>query len=294
MTRPSINQRPMHTRSSRMAILYNLSMTKGPSTSLPEVAVDRAKRVGTDVPRRHTVVGHHVEAVAPGAKAATAESPWAAIRSSLVQWADIFQLAASRLDHLISEAQGFGKNGWPLNPSLSANEVAWIVDASAKAEYGDVFVELYDSDKCSRLNRLFADLVSSSTLTQWRPIIVQAQDGFDRGQYALLVPALLTVLEGEMFLSPTRHTNVRNRCRKILASQDPAGFGRIVWQSIVDFIDELFAQSDFTSKEPRLNRNWALHGRAAVVWNRQDVIRLLHGIHTIDTINAHAVNTRVP
>ncbi|MFT5430189.1 MAG: hypothetical protein ACI9OJ_000862 [Myxococcota bacterium] len=209
------------------------------------------------------------------------DDPWSGIRAAGREIAEGFLAATDRIDHLLAEAARFGERGWPLNPDWDSAELASLVDAFGEAEFNDVFVAFYECENGARISHAFADIATRDTMERWRPIIQQSEQALDRGQHALIVPALLTVLEGRVFANSTNTTSVRQEVKRTMEAQGN-GFSRMVWQTILDFVNALFAHSDFEAVEPHFNRHWILHGRASAGWERADVIRLLHGIHTID------------
>lgn len=60
----------------------------------------------------------------------------------------------------------------------------------------------------------------------------------------------------------------------------------MVWDTIQQFVNDVFGNSDFTGTEPRLNRHWVLHGRSNANWTRTDCIRLLQAVRVLAEVGA--------
>ncbi len=193
-----------------------------------------------------------------------------------------------RIDHLIEVAESFGKHGWPLSPELDSAELASLVDAfdmapvDEKSPVDQIFVAFYEAKNGARIRKILQDLGGVDRMEKWRPIILQTEEALEKKYYALLVPALLTVLEGRVFSKPSYQIKIKKKIKCIVKAQKEDDYPQLVWQTIDDYVDELFFDCSFKGDKPRFNRNWILHGRSPADWVRKDVIRLLHGIHTID------------
>ncbi|MBL8860565.1 MAG: hypothetical protein JNK02_01010 [Planctomycetes bacterium] len=213
----------------------------------------------------------------------TREDPWQQIRAAGQQIAERLQQTTIRIDHLLLKAGRFGERGWPLNPDWDSAELANLVDAldeAGEAETDDVFVAFYEADDGARILQVIDDLSTCDHMRKWHVLMRQSQQAIDRDHNVIVVPALLTVLEGMVFTRPTTCTGVKQEIEQISQNQKD-DFGRLVWQTITDYVNMLFARSNFQTGEPHFNRHWIMHGRATADWTRTDVIRLLHGIHTI-------------
>jgi len=215
---------------------------------------------------------------------------WDAIRAGAAQLAAGIGAFVQRVDHLLSEAARFGERGWPLHPEWDSADLASLVDALAGGEFDAVFLQFYEADDGARIQSAFAALAASESMSRWRLSLLQAEEAMDRQHYAIIVPALISILEGRVFFEPTGPTAVKDRVRAIAGAQAD-DFSRLVWQTIVDYFNALFASVDFRKDEPHCNRHWVLHGRSSVPWQRGDVVRLLHGIYTIDSALRSPHNT---
>jgi len=204
-------------------------------------------------------------------------------RAASQQFAEVFLAIQNRSEHLFAVAACFGERGWPLNPDWDSGELASLVDAlDGTAKCDDVFVAFYEAENGARIRGIFSDLAASDSMKRWRPIIRQSEDAIERGHHAIIIPALLTVLEGRVFTEATSGIRVTKEIERIVQAKQGDSFERMVWKTISDYVNALFANSDFRDEEPHFNRHWILHGRASADWTRADVIRLLHGVHTID------------
>jgi len=211
------------------------------------------------------------------------EDHWNEIRAAGQQIAETLLLGINQINQLIEDATRFGEHGWPLHPDWDSSDLAALVDALEHADCDDVFTAFYDAGDGVRIRQTFSNLATRETMSRWQSIIQQSEQALEQDQYALIVPALLTVLEGRVFISPSRSTAVKNEIKSNLDVQTD-DFSRMVWQTILDYVNALFERSDFEGAEPPFNRHWILHGRASTGWNRSDVVRLLHGVYVIDSV----------
>jgi hypothetical protein len=207
--------------------------------------------------------------------------PWASIRDAGLRLATDLHAMVDGIDHLFVEAARFGQLGWPINPMWETVELVGLVEALGQAGCDEVFVGFYEAEHGARIQEALRGLGESQRMARWRAIMLQSRDAIERDHHALVVPALLTVLEGLVFPDQTKNTRVMERVEQLAKEQAVGGYLQLVWQTIDDYVKALYAHSDFQAGEPHFNRHWILHGRSSSTWTRTDSIRLLHGIHTI-------------
>jgi hypothetical protein len=131
----------------------------------------------------------------------------------------------------------------------------------------------------------------SPRLAKWSPLLNQCQENYERGNYLICVPSLITVIEGAI-ASVESAAFKRGRLRrgffeaKIADCRDDM-LSRALWESIYKFVTHLFESSsdDFGGPRPvRLNRHWILHGRDVPDWQQPDALRLFYFLSTLDLL----------
>jgi len=179
-----------------------------------------------------------------------------------------------------------GEAAWTFPMSATPRETADLLRASEREDIDTVFVRYYDEGGYEALR---GDLLepSRTALDRWRPLIVQSLTAFDAGLELVVVPALLTVVEGVLAHSggPGAWASVRavETAKALREKSLPASMTRAIYVSVEEFIKAVFESGhSFAGGRPhRLNRHWILHGRDEAAWNRADGLRLFQAIDTI-------------
>jgi hypothetical protein len=122
-------------------------------------------------------------------------------------------------------------------------------------------------------------------MKQWRVLLSEAIASYESRRYAIVVLALLVVIEGAVSTGAgvlkARKPPGKSAHRKRDAT--PAGMRRLIWVSIEAFVQPVFGDAPFNARRPiTLNRHWILHGRDTTSWGRRrECIRLFHALDTI-------------
>lgn len=194
---------------------------------------------------------------------------------NLHNFAPAFENGAIRLARL----------GWTLPGSMDAREFSRIIAFHGRDEIEERFVDHYTSASAQNLDRLHEDLRRLDCLAPWRQLIDQCVSAFKRQEYAIPVPALLTVIEGLLAACSAkldRKVSMPQFLRDKVAEAGDKNFTRAFWLSIEEFVNELFRSHSFAQESPaQVNRHWVLHGRSEAGWSAADSLRLLQAIHTI-------------
>ena len=118
----------------------------------------------------------------------------------------------------------------------------------------------------------------------------QSASAYRRGHFAVTIPALLTILEGLLMSSEGKRIDLRKVVReriRLLQERNPDRFRVRLLRITQEFIEQLYARSDFDGPRPAgLNRHWIMHGRDVVDWDRADSLRLFQAVDAIRYIVA--------
>jgi hypothetical protein len=149
----------------------------------------------------------------------------------------------------------------------------------------DAFVRYYTKQGGATLRTLWEELAASKGMRPWRTLISESVASYEDRRYAIVVPALLSVVEGAV-AKAGRSLKQRARPRTVtwrVRSETDAGMRRLIWVSIDSFVKSVFSDAPFHNARPvTLNRHWVLHGRSSTKWaRRRECIRLFHALGTI-------------
>jgi hypothetical protein len=142
-------------------------------------------------------------------------------------------------------------------------------------------LDYFTSESGRFLLNLRSDVLGSTDLADWRNLLEQCFDAYDREQYLIPIPALLSVIEGVMAqkvgkLKP-RQVTPQKFAADIEKTTRSGSIAFLVWRSARRVLDKLFASVNFAGPHPgELNRHWILHGRDHTQWTRTDVLRLFN------------------
>jgi hypothetical protein len=145
----------------------------------------------------------------------------------------------------------------------------------------------------NRLKHLRRKLLKDSSFAPWRDLLRESFRAFNQGLHKICVPSLVSVLEGYAILRlvETAEGNRKDHFQRDTAPQRGLrGLRRhnnqhvkgMIWQSLVEFFDNLYKHSDFCSDRPTfLNRHWIQHGRSESDWTKLDALRLFNALDTL-------------
>lgn len=156
------------------------------------------------------------------------------------------------------------------NPAHTADQV------------NEAFVTFYTDQGNARLLELIdKHLLGEPILQPWHETLRDCRESFLAGRYLVLVPALITVMEGVLALKigTFTSTNVKLMAPTKAKAQQPTAFrlNQSIWLSISSLIDQLYQPVDFSGPAPNaLNRHWILHGRSTSKDARHDSLRLFN------------------
>lgn len=181
------------------------------------------------------------------------------------------------------DARRLGDLGWTCPDWMIPTNLLLLIRLGDE-RIDDFLVAAYGENNHSRFEALFASIKQNSQLERWHPILDQARDGYLHDQHLLVVPALLTVLEGlvaSISGNPHRVVRVEQALRKLSASVK-SSLVRFSWVAAEAFLLAVFKSHRFDAPPPvHINRHWILHGRDVPTWHAADSLRLFQGIESI-------------
>ncbi|QII25919.1 hypothetical protein G3M80_15435 [Bacillus altitudinis] len=178
--------------------------------------------------------------------------------------------------------------GWTLTGDMPIN--LYLRDEYLDMEHDEIdkiFIAFYEEDEYVQLKTLIKN-VKNGLSEKWSEILDQSLDLYLEGRYKITIPALISVIEGELssIIGSSKYGKrlVDEFHNKL---DDKMKFLTIAAYSAYFFFDEhLFKSHDFThARLPLLNRNWILHGRDdPSAWKKEDALRLLNTLSTLQFI----------
>jgi hypothetical protein len=179
--------------------------------------------------------------------------------------------------------------GWTLPMEMSLPEFHALVmqDNTSVEGVDEWFIGYYSRDEGAEFDSLRDRLLKSGDLAFWRLLLEQIFDAYRRGQFAICVPSLLSVLEGLIAVPWGVKAFHNERCRKKFFEQkvgaaDPDSIDQFQWKSVAAFVQTVFEGVDPNREYSIPKRNLILHGKSdPAKWNRADCLRLFQAIDTI-------------
>jgi hypothetical protein len=93
--------------------------------------------------------------------------------------------------------------------SLTPNETYQLLDAGSPEDVDAAFVSLYEAEDGSYFQEVTRDLLDREVLAPWRPLLDQVISAYQRLDFAITIPALLTVCEGVLMSGRGNETDMR-------------------------------------------------------------------------------------
>lgn len=186
-------------------------------------------------------------------------------------------------------AKRIGEFGWTVPTWATVDFVSGIPEDASAQTVDRIFLSAYR--KIDRRNEatLLSACLSRQFLRPWRVTLGDAVWAYRARRYRVVVPALLTVLDGTVQRAanhPTATTNVKRMVEH--ATKIEPGIVRLAWISIKSFVDATFLNHPFSSSPPsRLNRHWILHGRDTASHGRTECLRLFQALDTLSLVAEH-------
>lgn len=204
------------------------------------------------------------------------------LERSLKVIAASFDSAASKFE---DDARELGERGWTM-PMWGPIELVHDLAHLTAQELDAKLQRAYSLQRNKREKELLEGLIDKPALLHWRPLLSECIDVFRKRKYRVVVPSLLTVVEGSMasVIDFYSRKSPKYIAAQAVRNRDP-GVMRLAWISVQAFVDKVFLNHDFSAPKPALiNRHWICHGRDVPEWGRIDCLRLFQALDTIAAI----------
>ena len=196
---------------------------------------------------------------------------------------EAIRLALKAPQDTLQKAELLGSLGWTFPVYMSPWRLYSILGLNDADQIDQAFVDFYCESDGSNYAKLREAILSNERLDLWRPLLQQCCRSYEREEFLIVVPSLLTVLEG-VFAKTENAPFVKGPERARFFSERIAALPsdsveRYMWLSANAFVKRLFESREFGGPEPGfLNRHWVLHGRDTPEWGRADCLRLLQAV----------------
>jgi hypothetical protein len=184
------------------------------------------------------------------------------------------------------KAELLGELGWTLPTYMTPWRLHGILQLNDPHLIDLAFVEFYNESDGKAYQQLRNAVLSNVRLESWRPLLRQCCAAYERQEYLIAVPSLLTVMEGAI-AKPGKIAFVGGKDRasffaEKIATSPCESVEQYMWRSVNAFVKTLFERHEFDGPQPEhLNRHWILHGRDMPDWDQSDCLRLLQAIVAI-------------
>jgi hypothetical protein len=187
---------------------------------------------------------------------------------------------------MLRSTEQLARLGWTLPMNFTPAELVELANGNTDHEIEKYMVDYFIADNGKYFLGLRGRVLSRGNLIRWRVLLDQCFEAYNRGHYLVIIPALLSVIEGCVAEAAGKIKSsevASNKFASDLEKGSTAGSMRfLVWRSVRMVLDKLFASSNFGGPNPReLNRHWILHGRDHTQWTRTDALRLFNLLDTI-------------
>lgn len=197
----------------------------------------------------------------------------------------------SGLDLEDSVRKGFrtmASRGWTIQMSLTPRDLEELANQTP-AEADEFFVAFYTDDNFAALRGVREELTRRPALAQWRALLEECFESFESGRHLIVIPALLSIIEGVIASAGQGLTSQRVRLFHVCAENAKKSTTNFMtaemWTSMALFLEKLFQPAPFDGSKPVfINRHWILHGRDSASWTVADALRLFNALQTVDSL----------
>jgi hypothetical protein len=209
----------------------------------------------------------------------------AAMEQMSAQMRQMAEQVAVTVERMQVDVPRLAEYGWTLPMTMSPRGMFVILEEGSQ-DLVDHRLDNFYVD--GELERLRMGVARSPLIERHALLLQQCGSAFDRGEFALCVPALLTVLEGALAELDPNVWSTKGRIKffEEKSASPSLSIKGIAWKSLSIFCGSMYENVPFHSKQPAtLNRNWILHGRSSPKdWRRVEVIRLYNALNTLASI----------
>lgn len=183
---------------------------------------------------------------------------------------------------VIVDSRKLGQMGWTLPMWGEVSLARRLVDGSRTAEEIDqMFVEAYAENDGQQYREMVSGILAVDSLQKWAPLIEECDFAFQNKKYLIVVPSLITILDGFLAALDGKLDGPTRPIRIVSQRLRPEVTG-FVESSVHGFISQVFVDHKFSNdRRPLINRHWVLHGRDDPKWTESDCLRLFQALETM-------------
>ncbi|EOP02067.1 hypothetical protein ICS_05701 [Bacillus cereus BAG2O-3] len=192
-------------------------------------------------------------------------------------------------------AESLGQKGWTIPMKMTTSDKIKLAEIQDQNELDLIFQQFYEIEE----NYVYfkSTILEHRLVQEWREFLIQCFDNYERGNYLIVIPNLLIIIESlahslisprfQKYISPNKkpRLNVRDQYKKVMKEIETNRIYIIRYISVLEFLCCVFKSGNFDKRPARLpiiNRDWVLHGRDNPHhWEKVDALRLFNAIHTI-------------
>lgn len=194
-------------------------------------------------------------------------------------------------------AEKLAQKGWTVPLNMGISEMFDILELNSRYKIDKAFEEFYSKEE--NYIKVKEELLKNEFLHEWKELLEQCFENFEKGNYIITIPSLFTVIEGfahKLIYPRYKHYEEPNekqppslsRKYTIVRQEVESTSAQLaLYASAHVFIRKAFQFERFDAKRPSLiNRNWVLHGRDnPSQWRKIDSIRLINTISTLTALD---------
>lgn len=179
-------------------------------------------------------------------------------------------------------AQWGAKNGWTIPPHTTMRESHEMMNGKNKDEMDKEF-ELHYS-LTENYGELKRKLTSNVFKGNWKELLEQCFDNYERGSFKIAIPCLFLILEGVVF-TIVKDQSWKKAFVEVGKQIDKGSIERPVYISVKEFVFNSYSYGNFdnaTERPSLINRSWVLHGRDDInEWQKVDALRLFNALYSL-------------
>lgn len=195
-------------------------------------------------------------------------------------------------------AEVLGQKGWTFPLHMSFHEVSELSEVNDQNKL-DLLIQTFYSNRTEYQN-MKTQILENGLIEQWRELLAQCFDNYEKGNYLIVIPNLFIVIENlahilitprfQKYINPDkkkgeRKPALRNQYKQVQQEIETDRTYIIFYVSVAEFLNSVFKAGNFDKRSNRLpiiNRDWVLHGRDYPSnWKQVDALRLFNALSTI-------------
>lgn len=195
---------------------------------------------------------------------------------------EMFSNIDDQFDTMEKIAKWGAKNGWTFPPHTTMQECYDMINGKKQSEMDKEFEKHYGiSENYEAMKR---KLLSNTLYSQWKELIEDCFDNYERGRYKISIPSLFLILEGTVF-DIVKDQDWKKAFKQMGNRLDHGSIKRQMFISVKEFIYNAYSYGNFDSATARpslINRSWVLHGRDDIKeWKKVDALRLFNALYSL-------------